>query len=248
MARLLNQYFCFFLRKYLALQPSIIYEDNHLLVIHKPPGWLVQGDKTGDRTLTDWGKDYIKKVYNKPGEVFLHPTHRLDRPVSGLVTMARTSKALDRMNKLFREDEIKKTYLAQVSDSPERIADTLVHWLIKDQARNFVKAYSQRKPDGKRAELSYELLQKVKGVSILKVYPKTGRPHQIRVQLANIGCPIVGDLRYGNGDPNPDKSISLHAYELSFIHPVRKTPLSLTCAPKGPVWAELRHYLDELDR
>lgn len=230
------------------MQPSIIFEDNHLLVVNKPAGWLAQGDRTGDRTISDWGKAYIKEKYNKPGEVFLHPTHRLDRPVSGLVVLARTSKALDRMNKLFREDQIEKTYLAQVSGVPDQPSDTLTHWLLKDQTRNFVKAYATTKKGAKHAELFYELLQSEKQFSLLRVQPKTGRPHQIRVQLASIQCPILGDLRYGKGEPNPDKSISLHAFKLSFVHPVRKAPLQLTCAPKGPNWTRFEHFIDELDQ
>lgn len=229
-------------------EPQVIFEDNHLLVVNKPPGWLVQGDKTGDNTLTDWGRSYIKEKYNKPGEVYLHPVHRLDRPVSGIVTFARTSKASERLNRMFRENQIEKTYLAIVQGIPEDSEGNLVHWLVKDGSKNLVKAYHKEKKEAKKAELAYDLTLVIKNQSLLLVKPKTGRPHQIRVQLASMKCPIVGDLRYGNGSPNPDKSISLHALQLSFIHPVRKEPLQLTCAPKGQNWSLFQNKIDELDQ
>ena len=229
-------------------EPKVIFEDNHLLVIHKPTGWLVQGDKTGDATLTDWGRKYIKEKYDKPGEVYLHPVHRLDRPVSGIVTFARTSKASERLNRLFREDKVEKSYLAIVQGVPNDTEGNLVHWLVKDGSKNLVKAYNKERNGAKRAELSYEVLLVEKGHSLLMVKPKTGRPHQIRVQLASMKCPIVGDLRYGKGTPNPDKSISLHAFQLSFVHPVRKEPLQLTCAPKGRNWSTFQNKIDELDQ
>ncbi|MDW3197395.1 MAG: RluA family pseudouridine synthase [Cytophagales bacterium] len=229
-------------------EPQVIFEDNHLLVIHKPSGWLVQGDKTGDATLTDWGRKYIKEKYDKPGEVYLHPVHRLDRPVSGIVTFARTSKASERLNRLFREDKVVKSYLAVVQGVPIETEGKLIHWLVKDGSKNLVKAYNRERNGAKRAELSYEILLVEKGHSLLHVKPKTGRPHQIRVQLASMRCPIVGDLRYGKGTPNPDKSISLHAFQLSFVHPVRKEPLQLTCAPKGQNWSAFENKIDELDQ
>ncbi|MEQ8470581.1 MAG: RluA family pseudouridine synthase [Marinoscillum sp.] len=225
--------------------PKVIYEDNHLLILDKPSGWLVQGDKTGDTTLTDWGRTYIKDRYNKPGDVFLHPTHRIDRPVSGITVFARTSKALERMNKLFREDQIQKTYLAVVKGVPEITADTLIHWLVKDGSRNIVKAHNKPSGNGKEAELSYEMVASDKATSLLKVMPKTGRPHQIRVQLAKMKCPIVGDLKYGFPEPNPDKSIHLHAFQISFVHPVRKEPITFTSKPH---WYEFQQNINELDR
>lgn len=228
--------------------PQVVFEDNHLLIVNKPAGWLVQGDKTGDTTLTDWSRKYIKEKYNKPGEVYLHPVHRLDRPVSGLVTFARTSKASERLNRLFREDQVKKKYLAVVQDIPPESEGKLVHWLIKDGNKNLVKAYHKERKEAKKAELTFELLQVQKNQSLLMVKPKTGRPHQIRVQLASMKCPIIGDLRYGKGAPNPDKSISLHAFQLSFIHPVRKEPLQLTCAPKGQSWSTFQSKINELDQ
>lgn len=228
--------------------PQVIFEDNHLLIVNKPSGWLVQGDKTGDTTLTDWGRRYIKEKYDKPGEVYLHPVHRLDRPVSGLVTFARTSKASERLNRLFREDQVEKKYLAIVQGIPIESEGKLIHWLIKDGSKNLVKAYNKERKEAKKAELFYELLLVHKNQSLLLVKPKTGRPHQIRVQLASVKCPIIGDLRYGKGAPNADKSISLHAFQLSFIHPVRKEPLQLTCAPKGQNWSVFQNKIDELDQ
>ncbi|WP_421875265.1 RluA family pseudouridine synthase [Marinoscillum sp.] len=224
---------------------QVLYEDNHLLVLNKPAGWLVQGDKTGDETLTDWGRAYIKEKYDKPGDVFLHPTHRLDRPVSGITVFARTSKALERMNKLFRDDKIKKTYLAVTSGKPTNPMGKLIHWLDKDGSKNLVKAYSKPKGNAKQAELDYELLANDKGHSLIKVMPKTGRSHQIRVQLASMTCSIKGDLKYGYPEPNPDKSIHLHAFQISFVHPVRKEEVTFTCLPP---WQEFKSIINELDR
>ncbi len=226
--------------------PSIAYEDNHLLVLCKTPGWLVQEDRTRDHTLTDWGRAYIKHNYNKPGDVFLHPAHRLDRPVSGLVVFCRTSKALERMNKLFHDDDVEKEYLAIVSGAPENTKGTLTHWLKKDGRRNVTKAYDKAVNGAKKATLSYELLAGIGGKSLLHVKPKTGRPHQIRVQLSRMESPIQGDLRYGDTKPNADKSISLHAFRLSFVHPVKKEPLQLTCAPKGNQWSQFEAFVNEL--
>ncbi len=226
--------------------PRIAYEDNHLLVLGKTPGWLVQEDRTGDHTLTDWGKAYIKKNYNKPGDVFLHPAHRLDRPVSGLVIFCRTSKALERMTKMFREDQVSKEYLAIVRGAPENTEGKLIHWLKKDQRRNVSKAYKEEIKGSKQAELSYRLIAEDRGYSLLKVHPKTGRPHQIRVQLSKMESPIQGDLRYGDEKPNRDKSISLHAFRLNFVHPVKKEPLQLTNEPEGRQWQPFKSFIDEL--
>ncbi len=226
--------------------PTIAYEDNHLLVLGKTPGWLVQEDRTGDHTLTDWGKAYIKKNYNKPGDVFLHPAHRLDRPVSGLVIFCRTSKALERVTKMFREDQVTKEYLALVKGAPENTEGKLVHWLKKDQRRNVTKGYDKEINGAKRSELSYQLIAADQGNSMLLVKPKTGRPHQIRVQLSKMDTPIQGDLRYGDKNANKDKSISLHAFRLSFIHPVKKEPIQLTCTPNGHQWQPFEQFIDEL--
>ncbi len=223
--------------------PVVLYEDNHLLVLHKPSGWLVQGDKTGDATITDWGRTYIKEKYNKPGEVFLHPCHRLDRPVSGITLFARTSKALERMNKLFRDDDISKTYLAVVGGKPEVENAKLIHWLEKNSKTNTVKAFISEKGSAKRAELDYQMLAHDNGNSLLRVMPKTGRAHQIRVQLSSMKCPIVGDLKYGYPKPNPDKSIHLHAFGIKFVHPVRKELMEITCPPN---WKEFNGLINEL--
>lgn len=221
----------------MPLQPQIIYEDNHLLIVKKPAGWLVQGDRTGDETLVDWGKEYLKKKYNKPGNVFLGLVHRLDRPVSGVVAMARTTKALARMNQIFKTRQVTKTYWALVQTPPPQPEATLVHWLVKDSARNKVTAFSTEKANSKQAELSYRLHRHQNGLHLLEVKPRTGRPHQIRVQLATMGCPIVGDLKYGAGQPLSDASIGLHARELSFVHPVKREPVSF-CAdvPSLDLW------------
>lgn len=223
--------------------PKVIYEDNHLLVINKPSGWLVQGDKTGDKTLTDWAKVYIKRKYDKPGDVFLHPTHRLDRPVAGITIFARTSKALERMNEMFREDTIQKTYLAIIKGKPIEIEETLVHYIEKDTNRNTVKAFSRAKTNAKRAELTYDVLAIGDSHSLVRVRPKTGRPHQIRVQMAKIEHPIKGDLRYGYPKANTDKSIDLHAFKIEFMHPVKKEPIKLQCTPD---WPEYKSFITAL--
>ncbi|MBC6401950.1 MAG: RNA pseudouridine synthase [Ekhidna sp.] len=225
------------------MKPIIKYEDNHLLILEKPAGWLVQADETGDKTLTDWAIDYIRKKYNKPGNVFCQPCHRLDRPVSGLVTFARTSKALERMNNLFRGQEVKKTYLAIVEGVPRVIENDLVHWLIKDKQKNMVKAYEQPKGAAKRATLAYKMIASHGKVSLLEIKPGTGRPHQIRVQMKTNETPIKGDLKYGYPKANQDKSINLHAFKLAFVHPVKREPLNVISKPK---WPEFQIFIDEL--
>jgi 23S rRNA pseudouridine1911/1915/1917 synthase len=215
----------------------VLYEDNHLLVINKSSGVLVQGDETGDKPLVEICKEYIKENYGKPGDVFLGVVHRLDRPVSGVVVFARTSKALERMNALFKNRETKKTYWALVKVKPPRQEDTLVHWLVKDEKKNKTTAYIREHPEGSRSELSYRILEQKSGMYLLEVNPITGRPHQIRVQLSSIGCPIVGDLKYGFESPTDDASICLHARQLHFIHPVKKEPLTITAdLPKNHFW------------
>lgn len=224
--------------------PQVVYEDNHLLIIDKPAGWLVQGDHTGDETLTDWGRAYIKEKYNKPGAVFLHPAHRLDRPVSGITIFCRTSKSLERMTGYFRDDKVHKTYLAVVKGRPTNPSATLIHWLEKDGSRNMVKAFGQEKTGSKKAELSYIELSHDSETALLQVHPKTGRSHQIRVQLAKMGCPIQGDLKYGFKEPNLDKSISLHAYQVSFLHPVTKEDMTVT---RKPIWKVFKSIINGLD-
>ncbi|MEM9895195.1 MAG: RluA family pseudouridine synthase [Bacteroidota bacterium] len=214
--------------------PKVHYEDNHLIIVEKPPGLLVQADDTKDGTLTDWAAAYIQKKYKKPGRAFCHPCHRLDRPVGGLVIFARTSKGLERMNELFRNQEVEKSYLAIVDGTPLEPMKTLVHFLEKDTKKN--KAHTRKKGGGnaKRAELSYSLIATHSHISLLLVKPKTGRPHQIRIQLRENETPIKGDTKYGYPKMNKDKNISLHAYKLSFIHPVKKEPVTVISRPDWP--------------
>jgi 23S rRNA pseudouridine1911/1915/1917 synthase len=201
---------------------SVIYEDNHLLVVNKAAGILVQGDATGDVPLVERCKKYIKDKYQKPGAVFLGVVHRIDRPVSGIVVLARTSKALERMNALFRERETKKTYWALVRNKPAQEQGTLIHWLLKDEKKNKTTAYTRDTPGASHSELSYATIAREEGFFLIEVNPVTGRPHQIRVQLASMNCPIRGDVKYGYPEPNEDGSICLHARQLDFTHPVKK--------------------------
>ncbi|MBS1952323.1 MAG: RNA pseudouridylate synthase, group 1 [Cytophagales bacterium] len=216
---------------------TVLYEDNHLLAINKQAGELVQGDETGDVPLVERCKHYLKKKYHKPGDVFLGVVHRLDRPVSGVVIFARTTKALERMNTLFRERETKKTYWAIVRHKPAKECGTLIHWIIKNEKTNKVTAYTKENKEGQRSELSYQLLKEKDGFFLLEINPVTGRPHQIRVQLASLGCPIVGDLKYGYPQPNQDKSICLHARQLQFVHPVKKEKILIEALlPTNEYW------------
>jgi 23S rRNA pseudouridine1911/1915/1917 synthase len=206
---------------------DVLYEDNHLLVINKPAGLLVQGDATGDVPLVEMGKQYLKEKYHKPGAVFLGVVHRLDRPVSGVVVFARTSKALERMNALFREKETQKVYYAIVGQRPPREEGHLIHWLMKDEKKNKTTAFPRDTPDALRSELTYKMISHQHQLSLLEVRPLTGRPHQIRVQLASMGCVIKGDLKYGDNTANDDGSICLHAKSLSFVHPVKKEKITI---------------------
>jgi len=230
------------------IYPKTIYEDNHLLVVNKPIGWLVQGDKTGDPTLIDWSKNYIKNKYKKPGDVFLNPVHRLDRPVSGLVIFARTSKALTRLTALFRDQLIQKTYVAVVKSRPQKLNGSLIHWLVKDKRKNVTKAYNRNKGIGKKSILRYQTLIYEGGHSILLIKPETGRPHQIRVQLAKMLCPIQGDLKYGYAMPNTDKSICLHALKIELEHPIIKEKISFSATPQGVHWKNHLITINELDK
>ena len=220
------------------MNPIIIYEDNHLLGINKPAGWLVQGDRTGDPALTDWGRDYLKEKYAKPGAVFLHPAHRLDRPVSGAVLFARTDKALGRLTTLFREKKVAKTYLALVLKKPSQPSDELRHFLLKDEKKNIVTAMPRPSGDAKESITRYESIGTAGDYFLLRVFPLTGRPHQIRVQLAAMGCPVAGDLKYGARVALPDASIGLHCRSMEFLHPVRQEKILIAADLPKTVWWE----------
>ena len=216
-----------------------IYEDNHLLIVNKQAGIAVQPDETRDETLADQVKDYIKEKYGKPSDVFLGTVHRLDRPVSGVVVFARTSKALERMNEIFRKRLVQKTYWAITAKRPEYLTGKLVHHLVKNERTNTVKAFDYEQEDSQRAELTYRTLGTLNGCWLLEVNPITGRSHQIRVQLASMGCPIRGDVKYGFPKGNDDRSINLHARRLWFEHPVKKEPLVITAGvPLIPFWEQ----------
>lgn len=214
---------------------QVLYEDNHLIVINKRVGDIVQGDKTGDTPLSEHVKEYIKKKYDKPGLVFLGVTHRLDRPTSGIVVFARTSKSLSRMNKMFAEKRPEKIYWAIVKNPPKKKKDTLIHWLKRNPKQNKSYAYPKEIPNSKRAELDYTVSKKLDNYVLLQILLKTGRHHQIRAQLASLGSPIKGDLKYGFDRSNPDGGIHLHARNLSFEHPVKKEMISFTAPPPSDV-------------
>lgn len=207
---------------------TILYEDNHIIAVNKTCSEIVQGDKTGDEPLSETIKKYLKEKYNKPGEVFLGVTHRLDRPVSGVVLFARTSKALTRLNDMFRNQEVKKTYWAIVRNKPEQPEGRLEHYLVRNEKQNKSVAYDKPVPDSKKAILSYRLISQSDTYFLLEVHLETGRHHQIRCQLAKMGCPIKGDLKYGFARSNPNGGISLHAREVEFIHPVSRQTIQIT--------------------
>ena len=216
---------------------EILYEDNHIIIVNKSPREIVQGDKTGDKPLVDMVKDYLKEKYHKPGNVFCGVVHRLDRPTSGIVVFAKTSKALARLNEMFKKGEVDKTYWAIVKDLPPQDEGTLVHYLIKNQKTNKSVAYDTEKPRSKKAVLHYKLVGRSQRYYLLEVKLETGRHHQIRCQLAKIGLPIRGDLKYGAQRSNPDGSISLHARNISFVHPVSKKMIDITApVPDDPLW------------
>ncbi len=216
---------------------DILYEDNHIIAVNKQVSDIVQGDKTGDMPLVDKVKAYIKEKYQKPGNVFLGLPHRLDRPTSGIVLFARTSKALVRLNKMFQEKDIKKIYWAIVSKPPTEAETTLVHFLSKNEKQNKSYVFDEEKPQTKKAILTYRQIAQSDRYTLLEVELKTGRHHQIRAQLAHIGLPIKGDLKYGASRSNPDKGISLHAREIRFIHPVKKEEIHIVApCPKNNLW------------
>lgn len=217
---------------------AIIYEDNHLIAVNKPSGLLVQGDETGDVTLTEKVKLYIKDKYHKPGDVFLGVVHRIDRPVSGVVIFARTSKALTRMNELLRDRKIQKKYFAIVGRRPEPLSATLTHYLLKDGDKNIVKAYSSPRKDAKESLLNYNVVGELDQKILLEVEPLTGRSHQIRAQLSKIGSTILGDLKYGATYALQDKSIALHCSSMTFEHPVQKVMVTIKAdVPSSFPWS-----------
>lgn len=217
----------------------VLYEDNHLLVVNKAAGVLVQGDRTKDKPLVELCKEYVKNKYSKPGNVFMGLVHRLDRPVSGIVVLAKTSKGLERMSKLFHDRKVQKTYWAITKRKPRNNQGTLINWLKKDGTKNLVTAYQQETEGAQKAELSFRVLGKLNDHFLLEIKPKTGRPHQIRAQLGSIHTPIKGDLKYGFSSPNADKSINLHARKLYFQHPVKKEPIEITAPlPETDFWEQ----------
>lgn len=216
---------------------QILFEDNHIIVINKRAGDIVQGDKTGDQPLSEVVKEYIKDKYNKPGSVYLGVVHRLDRPTTGIVVFAKTSKALPRLNKLFAEKDVQKTYWAIVKNLPEKDQDTLTHWLKKNPKNNKSTAFIKEIKDSKKAILHYKLIKGLDNYYLLEINLETGRHHQIRSQLSSIGCPIKGDLKYGFNRSNPDASIHLHARNIVFVHPVTKEVIQITATlPEDAIW------------
>jgi 23S rRNA pseudouridine1911/1915/1917 synthase len=218
---------------------TVLYEDNHLIVVNKTCSEIVQGDKTGDTPLSEILKHQLKEKYNKPGNVFVGVIHRVDRPVSGLVVFAKTSKALERMNALFRQSEVKKIYWAIVKTPPSQTEGELTHYLVRNKKLNKSYAYDSEKQDSQKALLSYKLIAQSDHYFLLEIELKTGRHHQIRCQLAKIGCPIKGDLKYGFDRSNKDGGISLHAYKIDFIHPVSKEPIAISApVPDDKLWKQ----------
>jgi len=216
---------------------EVLYEDNHIIIVNKRAGEIVQGDKTGDVPLVETVKEYIKERYAKPGAVFLGVTHRVDRPVSGVVVFARTSKALARLNDMFRTQQVQKTYWAVVRELPPQPEATLTHWLVRNERMNKSFAYDSERSGAKRASLTYRVIGKSERYHLLEVHLHTGRHHQIRCQLAHIGSPIVGDLKYGAPRSNPDGSICLHARTIEFEHPVSHIQIRVEAPlPDLPLW------------
>ena len=226
---------------------TVVYEDNHLIIVNKTASEIVQGDKTGDVPLSESVKLYLKEKYQKPGNVFIGVTHRLDRPVSGLVVFAKTSKALARLNDMFRKGEVKKTYWAIVKNLPKTGEESLLtHYLVRNEKQNKSYAYDTERPGSKQAILHYRLLTCSNNYFLLEVDLKTGRHHQIRCQLAKVGSPIKGDLKYGFARSNPDGSICLHARSVSFIHPVSKQPIEVTApVPPDNLWRALAEGIED---
>jgi 23S rRNA pseudouridine1911/1915/1917 synthase len=222
---------------------DILFEDNHLIAVNKRAGDIVQIDETGDEPLDEQVKKYIAKKYSKPNGAFLGVVHRLDRPVSGVILFAKTSKALERINLMFKSREMKKTYWAVVRNRPQPTEGNLVHWLVKNSQKNVTKAYDKEVAGSQRAELNYKLVGELNGYYLIEVDPITGRPHQIRVQLSTLDCPIVGDNKYGYPRGSLLKSICLHAHKLQFIHPVKKELVSIFAPlPKDGFWERFEGF------
>ena len=216
---------------------QVLFEDNHILIVNKRAGDITQGDKTGDKPLSEVLKEYVKDKYNKPGNVFIGTVHRLDRPTSGIVIFARTSKALERLNKMLRDKVIQKTYWAIVKNQPKVKTDTLTNFLKKDSKKNKSFVYKKEIEGSKKATLHFKVIQKLDNYSLLEVDLETGRHHQIRTQLSHIGSPIKGDLKYGFDRSNKDGSISLHARKINFVHPVTKEIITIIApTPTDPIW------------
>ena len=223
---------------------TVVYEDNHIIIVNKTASEIVQGDKTGDVPLSETVKQYLKEKYHKPGNVFIGVTHRLDRPVSGLVVFAKTSKALSRLNEMFKNSEVKKTYWAIVKQTPAETEGELVNYLVRNEKQNKSYAYDTEKPGSKKAVLHYRLIARSDNYCLLEVDLKTGRHHQIRCQLAKMGCPIKGDLKYGFPRSNPDGSICLHARRVRFVHPVSKELIDVVApVPSDNLWRSLTSSL-----
>lgn len=232
---------------FLFIEMQVLYEDNHIIIVNKAPSEIVQGDKTGDKPLSDIVKDYLKVKYNKPGNVFCGVTHRLDRPTSGVVVFAKTSKALSRLNEMFKNNEIDKTYWAIVKKLPPRVEATLTHYLIKNERTNKSTAYDVEKPNTKKAVLHYKVIAQSQNYHLLEVDLETGRHHQIRCQLSKIGSPIKGDLKYGAERSNLDGSISLHARKISFVHPVSKEKIEVVAStPEDVLWKALLESVSKI--
>ena len=220
---------------------QVLYEDNHIIVVNKRVGDIVQGDKTGDEPLSDVVKSYIKEKYSKPGEVYLGVVHRLDRPTTGIVLFAKTSKALTRLNEMFKNRDTQKTYWAVVKNAPEQEEAVLEHYLKRNSKNNTSKAHTKEVPESKQAKLDYKVIYKLTNYTVLEINLYTGRHHQIRAQLTAIGSPIKGDLKYGFNRSNPDGGIHLHARKLEFIHPVSKESISITAPlPDEPTWNNIK--------
>lgn len=225
---------------------DVIYEDNHLIAINKRGGDIVQVDPSGDKSLEEMLADYLAHKYNKPNRAFVGVIHRLDRPVSGMILMAKTSKGLDRMNRLFHDRAVEKTYLAVVKERPARMKGKLTNWLLRDRKKMITKAYDREVKNGSYAELDYEVLGQLEGFYLLKVLPLTGRTHQIRCQLAYMGCPIVGDNKYGYPRGSTRRTICLHSRSLSFMHPVKEEHMCIEAPlPEDGFWEKFNFILNQ---